>query len=56
MGLLVFVLLVLVVLALACYCVTLLPAIEPPFKQLITIVLVIIAIVAIVSRAGLVAI
>ena len=52
MSILIFILIVLVVLALALYAVGLLPMIEAPFKQLIRVVLVVIAIVVICQRAG----
>jgi hypothetical protein len=54
MGLLVFILIVLVVLVLAIYATRLLPPINGNILRLIQLVLVVIAIVVIVQRAGLV--
>ncbi len=53
MSLLLFILVVLVVLALAIYAANQLPAMDPPIRQIIILVMVVIAIVLIVQRAGL---
>lgn len=54
MSILLFALLVLIVLALALYAVRLLPGIDPPISLIIQLILVIVAIVVIVQRAGLI--
>lgn len=53
MSILLFALLVILVLALALYAVRLIPGIDPPITMLIQLLLVILAIVVIVQRAGL---
>ena len=53
MSILLFALLVILVLALALYAVRLIPGIDPPISLIIQLVLVILAIVVIVQRAGL---
>lgn len=53
MSIILFALLVLIVLALALYAVRLLPGIDPPISLIIQLILVVLAIVVIVQRAGL---
>lgn len=53
MSLLIFIIVVLVVLALACYAATLLPVVGAPYRQLLQFVLVIVAILVILNRVGL---
>jgi VIT1/CCC1 family predicted Fe2+/Mn2+ transporter len=53
MELLIFVAVVLVVLALVLYAISLLPAIQPPIKNLLMVVCVLIAALVIVQRSGL---
>ncbi len=52
MSLLIFIVVVLVVLSLAIYAITLLPMIAPPFKQLISVVAIVAALLVICHRAG----
>lgn len=55
MSVVLFIIVVLIVLALACYALNLLPMIDPPIKQLIMLCFVVLAILAILSRSGVVA-
>ena len=54
MSLIIFMVVVVIVLALVCYAISLLPMIEPPFKQIIMVLAILAGVIVILNRAGLV--